>query len=119
LILQSLTVPLVALVLAVRGVVSRDVRWKRLVAACLAVLPLIVMPIILILMEGGNLRGSPEPWSGAVGILGRNLPALFLIIWSFLSRDPLWVRIGSAAVGAFAFLPLLSLLIAVLGFASR
>ncbi|WP_129793397.1 hypothetical protein [Sphingosinicella sp. CPCC 101087] len=100
--LASLVFPLTALLLAVRGTMSKDVPWKRFAGAVLAVLPLL-LPLLAQFLPVGGARPLAPAAAGA-----------YLFAWAFMSRDPLWIRMASAVLGAAAFVPVL--LLAATGF---
>ena len=99
------------LVLAARICLSRDRRWKRLAAAAFLLAALLAVPV---LMHAVDVR---EPWSaGYNALLWLQGVALFgsglvLLLWSFATRDPLWQRLVSFAVGLFGLGPFLITLI--------
>ena len=98
-------------VLAGRILVSHDPRWKRLAAAFFIPLALIAQAVLL------PLVASREPWSpGYQALELLQAAALFgaglvLLLWAFATRDPLWQRIVSGAVGLFGLGPVIIALV--------
>ena len=105
----ELIYPLTALTLAVRGTISKDVQWKRVVAAVLAVFPLLV-PMTGMLPGAEDFRSNTAFARSTLRVYTPVLGGFYLLAWGFMSRDPRWVRMVSAVVGTAAVLPTLVIL---------
>ena len=104
-----MVVPL--LVLAVRVLLSRDPRWKRVAAAVFILAALAAQPVLQSMIE------ARDPWSAGFNtlqimhIFAFYGAGLCLLLWSFGTRDPLWQRIVSASDGLFGLGPAIITLI--------
>ena len=97
--------PLVALWLCVRAAMSRDSQALRLIAVGAAFLPLFV-PLL-----AGLWARLTHPPAGTRGTLWLDLyqyapvvPAVYLLVWAFRTRDERWMRLLSAILGLLGLL---------------
>lgn len=99
-------VPLLAA--AARVYVSRDPQWKRVAAAVFILLAALAQPWLYqeLTVRDGRNPGYYDLLQilHALAFYG---PGLWLLFWSFASRDPRGQRIVSALAGLFGLAPLI------------